>query len=77
MNDKLALYDTYDRDTFSTKDYYRMDNDNDFGLTEIDFYPPSDDRVIKSYIEDVNCGDNFADFSEYIFSLYEDEGYWD
>lgn len=44
-------------------------------LTEIDFYPPSDDRVLKSYIEDIKGGDNFADYCEYIFELYEEEDY--
>ena len=46
-------------------------------LTEIDFYPPSDDRVWKSYVEDIEDGDNFADYCEYIFELYEEEGYYE
>lgn len=46
-------------------------------LTDNDFYPPSDNRVLKSYIEDINGGDNFADYCEYIFKLYEEEGYYD
>ena len=75
MNDKLALYDTYDRNTFSTKDYYKMDDES--YLTERDFYPHSDDRVVESYVEDIDGGDNFADYCEYIFEMYEEEGYWD
>lgn len=45
-------------------------------LTEKDFYPPSDDRVFTSYIEDIDGGDNFADYCEYIFELYEEEEMW-
>lgn len=52
------------------KQYYKC-------LTDIDFYPPSDNRVLKSYVEDIDGGDNFADYCEYIFDLYEEEGYYD
>ena len=48
-----------------------------YSLTESDFYPPSDDRVLESYIEDIEGGDNFADYCEYIFDLYEEEGYYE
>lgn len=46
-------------------------------LTEQDFYPPTDSRVLKSHIEDIEGGDNFADYCEYIFDLLEEEGYYD
>ena len=46
-------------------------------LTEVDFYPPIDNRVSKSYVQDINGGDNFADYCEYIFDLLEEEGYYD
>ena len=46
-------------------------------LKEKDFYPPSDDRVLESYVEDIEDGDNFADYCEYIFNLLEEEGYYD
>ncbi len=45
-------------------------------LSEEDFYPPSDNRVWKSYVEDIEGGDNFADYCEYIFELYEEEEKW-
>lgn len=45
--------------------------------SEIDFYQPSDDRVLESYIEDIDGGDNFADYCEYIFKLYEEEDYYE
>ena len=46
-------------------------------LSEADFYTSSDNRVLESYIEDIDGGDNFADYCEYIFRLYEEEGYYD
>ena len=48
-----------------------------FELTEIDFYPPTDNRVWKSYVEDIDGGDNFADYCEYIFEILEEEDYYD
>ena len=46
-------------------------------LTEQDFYTTSDNRYLESYIEDIDGGDNFADYCEYIFELLEEEGYYD
>lgn len=46
-------------------------------LTEESFYPPSDDRVWESYVEDIEDGDNFADYCECIFELLEEEGYYE
>lgn len=46
-------------------------------LTEESFYPPSDDRYLESYIENIDDGDNFADYCEYIFELLEEEGYYE
>lgn len=48
-----------------------------FELTEIDFYPPTDNRVWQSYVEDIDGGDNFADYCEYIFEILEEENYYD
>lgn len=46
-------------------------------LTEESFYPPSDNRVLESYIEDIDGGDNFSDYCEYIFELLEEQGYYE
>jgi hypothetical protein len=46
-------------------------------LTEVDFYPPSDSRYLKSYVEDIEDGDNFADYCSYIFEILEEEGYYE
>lgn len=45
-------------------------------LTEEDFYPPSDNRVFTSYVEDIDGGDNFADYCKDFFELYEEEEMW-
>lgn len=46
-------------------------------LTEESFYPPSDDRFLESYIDDIEGGDNFADYCEYFFEMLEEEGCYD
>lgn len=46
-------------------------------LTEEDFYPPCDNRSLKSNIKDIIGGDNFADYCEDIFDLLEEEGYYE
>lgn len=49
------------------------DKYNEVELTEEDFYPPQDNRVLKSYIEDIDEENNFVEFTKYIFDLYEEE----
>ena len=46
-------------------------------LTEQDFYPPSDDRIWTSNIEDIENGDNFADYCKDFFKLLDEEEYYD
>ena len=36
-----------------------------------------DDRYWKSGVEDIEGGDNFIDYCEYIFEILEEEGYYD
>lgn len=71
MSDKYKPDDTLDKQSYNLK------SDEYFYLTEKDFYPPEDNRVLKSYVKDVEGGDNFADYCEYIFNLLEEEGYYD
>ena len=71
MNDEYKFNDELERQLLK---YLK---DNDFTLSESDFYPPSDNRVLKSYIEDIDGGDNFTDYCEYIFELLEEEEYYD
>lgn len=49
---------------------------NDYVLSEEDFYPPTDDRKIQTYIEEMYDGD-FDEYAEYIYDLYESEDYWE
>lgn len=46
-------------------------------LTEKDFYPPEDNRTLQSYIEDVEDGDSFLDYTRYIFNIYEEEEWYE
>lgn len=46
-------------------------------LAEQDFYLPSDDRVWTSNVEDINGGDNFADYCKDFFDLLDEEEYFD
>ena len=46
-------------------------------LTEQDFYPPSDDRVWISNVEDIEDGDNFADYCEEFFEMLDEEEFFD
>ena len=68
---------------FANKDYMWEDyedcmyTDDDFYLEESDFYPPPDNRVWKSLIEDIDGGDNFADYCKDLFKLLDEEEYWE
>lgn len=46
-------------------------------LSEKDFYPPEDNRVLKSNIYDIYKGDTFAEYAKEIFDLYESEDYYE
>lgn len=52
-------------------------NDIDSCPTEIDFYPPSDDRVWTSNVEDIDDGDNFIDYCVEFFEMLDEEEYYD
>ena len=60
---------------FSDEDYVWI-NDKSC-LKESDFYPPSDDRVWTSNVDDIDGGDNFADYCKYIFEILDEEEYWE
>lgn len=65
-------------DDILDKQYYNnLSQQDDYCLSEIDFYPPSDNRCLESYVEDIDNGDNFADYCEELFELLEEEGYWE
>lgn len=66
----------FDYSNLPNKQDTLLTND-DFCLTDSDFYPPYDDRVWQSNIEDINGGDNFADYCEEFFELLDEEEYYD
>lgn len=45
---------------------------NIYVLSEKDFYPPDDNRFLKSGIRGVYGGDNFLDYVEYIHDILEE-----
>lgn len=46
-------------------------------LSEKDFYPPSDDRKIKSGVNDIYNGDNFEEYLEYYNDMCDEEEIYD
>lgn len=60
---------------FIDEDYVWINDES--CLKESDFYPPSDDRVWTSNVEDIDGGDNFADYCKYIFDILDEEEYWE
>lgn len=48
-------------------------NQDSYILSEEDFYPPEDNRKYRSYISSVYGGDNFYDYFEWFYDMYEDE----
>lgn len=44
---------------------------------EQDFNSLSDDRVLTSGVEDIDGGDNFADYCKEFFEMLDDEEYYD
>ena len=54
-----------------------LDDQYTFELKEQDFYFQTDNRVLESYVEDIDGGDNFADYCKYIFGVLAEEEYFD
>lgn len=68
FDDVLDMWD--DDDVLCTQDSYKTDEDYN-GISLVD------DRVWESYVDDIDGGDNFADYCQYIFNVLEEEGYYD
>ena len=66
-NDKHDIDDILNK---SDEQYYNC-------LTEESFFPPSDNIYLESYIEDIEGGDNFANYCKQFFELLEEEGYYE
>lgn len=65
-NDKYNIEDILDELDRQACDFF----------TEESFYPPFDDRFLNSYIDDINGGDNFADYCKDFFEMLEEEDYY-
>lgn len=74
FNDE-PLYDEWDEDTLNERNFYS--NNKNYYLTEEDFYQSFDNRVWTSNVEDINGGDNFADYCKEFFRMLDDEEYYD
>ena len=61
----------------SNKEKIEQELESYYELTEQDFYPPLDDRVYTSGIDDIEGGDNFAEYAEYFWEEYGHELYDD
>lgn len=73
MNNKLCNVES--NTELDKKIAYLMDND--FCLTESDFYPPSDNRVWTTNVVDIDGGDNFADYCKEFFEMLNQEEYFE
>ena len=71
------FYDVQNGTVNKMDDKLKGDKDSTVYLTDSDFYPPSDDRVLRSYIRDVCEDNNFREYAEYIYDLYEEENYYE
>ena len=67
-NDVLDMWD--EENTSDEQDICQIGNDFDNELL-------IDDRVWESYVEDIDGGDNFADYCEYFFGLLDEEEYFE
>lgn len=48
-------------------------NTYDYVISEKDFYPPEDKRLYRSGIEDIPDGDNFFEYCNWFFYVYEND----
>ncbi len=72
MSDRL--FDNKSIEELDEKINYLINND--FCLTDSDFYPPSDDRVWTTNVMDIDGGDNFANYCEDFFEMLDQEEYF-
>ena len=42
-------------------------------LSESSFTPPQDDRMYRSGVSDIEGGDNFYDYAEWFWDMYENQ----
>lgn len=70
-NESVCNYDLYDDELDSDIDEQECYFEKD------DSQPLFDNRVWTSNVEDIDGGDNFADFCEEFFEMLDEEEYFD
>lgn len=76
MNDNFKLDYILREQSFHIEDESYIVDDNLYVVND-ELCPLSDDRTWKSNVEDIDGGDNFANFCEDYFRLLEEEGYFE
>lgn len=76
MNDNYTVDNMLDEQDFYWSDEFTSTYDNTY-LTEEDFYPPIDNRVWKSNVDDIDEEDNFVNYCSYIFELLDEYDYFE
>lgn len=61
------------------KKYNQIPTESEYELTKVeqDLYALSDNRIWTSNLEDINDGDNFADYCREFFKMLDEEEYYD
>ena len=75
-NDYIQDEDFYDK-KLSIEEIKYLEKLSEYELSEKDFYPPEDNRVLHSNVYDISGGDNFNDYAEYFFEVCDEEEYFD
>lgn len=76
FNNELP-YDEWDDDILVKQKIYTNTNNQLYCSIEKEFYPLFDNRVWTSNIEDIDGGDNFAEYCEEFFKMLDEEEYYD
>lgn len=70
-------YNTHIQNDLSLEKIAYLKKSSEYELSEKDFYPPEDTRILHSGVDNIAGGDNFGDYSEYLFDVCDEEEYFD
>ena len=74
---KNILFQEKFEEELDEQDSCLEDENYDFAEMKINFNTPFDDRTWTSNVDDIEGGDNFADYCKYFFEMLEEEEYYD
>lgn len=77
MNNNSILNSILNEHGFHLEDIKASLTDDEYYSTDDDYYQLSDNRTWKSNVEDIQGGDNFAEYCEYFYELLDEEEYFD